>query len=67
VIYASSCPLLTINWNVKEVEYGTIGAMNIGLAVLWLDSGTRSPPTCIHKKLSECEKWVNFTSLGSFK
>jgi hypothetical protein len=27
-------PLLTIKWNVKVVGYGTIGAMNIGSAVL---------------------------------
>ncbi|HET7149759.1 MAG TPA: hypothetical protein VFI73_14835 [Candidatus Nitrosopolaris sp.] len=29
-----ACPLLTINWNVNVVGHGTIGAMNIGLAVL---------------------------------
>ena len=29
-----ACPLLTINWNVKTVGYGTIGAINIGLEVL---------------------------------
>lgn len=29
-----SCPLIAINWNVKAVGYGTIGAMNNGLAVL---------------------------------
>jgi hypothetical protein len=29
-----ACPLLTINWNVNGVGYGTIGATNIGLAVL---------------------------------
>ena len=29
-----ACPLLTINWNVRAVGYRTIGATNIGLAVL---------------------------------